>query len=268
MPGEPAAAEGSDPRYARCAQAWAGLQHVTPLLAAMHPMHPDHIHEELELMGPDFASYNFEWLSHSPRWRDHYCATDQTPHYRYMKDVLRLLQWRRGGSKRWVLKCPQHLEQLRVLCDVFPDATVVFTHRDPVAVVQSTVTMLAYTQRMSRREVAMDALADYWPARIERLLGACVRDRDLYADDRSHDSLFHVFTQDPMTTTQRVFEAAGLELTPVARAHLERYAAEHPRGKDGQIVYRLERDFGIDPATLRRRFGFYFDRFAVRAEVQ
>src|SRR5690625_7595320 len=87
------------------------MQATMPLLAAMHPMDPDHIHEELELMGPDFASYNFEWLSPSPRWRDHYLATDQTPHYEYLRDVLKLLQWRRGPG-RWVLKCPQHLEQL------------------------------------------------------------------------------------------------------------------------------------------------------------
>ena len=79
------------------------------LLKAMHAMTPDHIHEELELMGPDFASYNFEWLTMSPRWRDHYYATDQTPHYEYMKTVLKILQWRHGPD-RWVLKCPQHLE--------------------------------------------------------------------------------------------------------------------------------------------------------------
>jgi hypothetical protein len=267
LPGESVGADGIDPRYARCAQAWAGMQHVTPLLAAMHPMHPDHIHEELELMGPDFASYNFEWLTQSPRWRDHYFATDQTPHYRYMKDVLRLLQWRRGEAKRWVLKCPQHLEQLPALLDAFPDATVVFTHRDPVAVVQSTVTMLAYTQRMNRKRVAIRELAAYWPARIERLLRACVRDRDLVAAERRVDSPFDRFMAAPMATLQRVYEAAGLELTAHASGELEGYLERHPRGKEGQVVYHLERDFGIEPAALRLDFAFYFDRFHVRAEV-
>jgi hypothetical protein len=265
LPGEPRAADGTDPRYQRCAEAWAGMQRVTPLLASMHPMHPDHIHEELELMGPDFASYNFEWLSYSPRWRDHYFATDQRRHYAYMKNVLRLLQWQRNVRKRWVLKCPQHLEQLPALLEVFPDATVVFTHRDPVAVIQSTVTMLAYTQRMNRRRVAIRELADYWPARIERLLEACVRDRALAS--RSFDSRFDVFMADPMTTLDNVYQVADLELTPDARASLQRYLDMHPRGKDGQVVYRLERDFGLAPSAVRGRFGFYFERFGVRAEV-
>lgn len=268
LPGEPAPGDATDPRYRRCAEAWAGMQQATPLLAAMHPMNPDHIHEELELMGPDFASYNFEWLGLTPQWRDHYYAHDQTPHYEYMKNVLRLLQWRRGEHKRWVLKCPQHLEQLPVLMKTFPDATVVITHRDPVAVIQSTVTMQAYSQRMNRRHVALQALIEYWSDRIEHLLRACVRDRELVPAQRSLDSPFHTFMADQMGTMERVYALAGLELDATARGDLEGYIADHPRGKEGQVVYNLRRDFGVDPAALRERFRFYFDRFPVKAEVR
>jgi hypothetical protein len=269
IPGEAPLPDGTDPRYRRCAEAWEGMQRATPLIAAMHPMNPDHIHEELELMAPDFASYNFEWLSHSPRWRDHYYATDQTPHYEYLRDVLRILQWRRGRErKRWVLKCPQHLEQLPVLRRVFPDATLVFTHRDPLAVLQSTITMQAYTQRMNRTRVATRELLHYWTDRIERLLRGCVRDRGRIPERESVDSPFHVFLADPMAMLERVYAAAELELTPAARAELERYLSAHPRGKEGQVVYDLRRDFAADPRALRERFRFYTDRFPVRAEVE
>lgn len=266
LPTEPAPGDETDPRYQRCAQAWAGMQQATPLIAAMHPMDPEHIHEELELMGPDFASYNFEWLGLTPQWRDYYYARDQTPHYEYMKNVLRLLQWRRGQQKRWVLKCPQHLEQLPVLMTTFPDATVVFTHRDPVAVIQSTVTMQAYTQRMNRRHVALPELMAYWSDRIEHLLRACVRDRARVPAQHSFDSFFDSFMADQMGTMERVYAIAGLELDVRARRQLERYIAEHPRGKAGQIVYDLKRDFGVDPQMLRERFRFYFERFPVKAE--
>ena len=75
----------------------------------MHPMEPDHVHEEIELQLPDFSSYNLEWVARAPRWRDHYLAHDQTPHYAYMKRVLQIMQWHRPRA-RWVLKSPQHLE--------------------------------------------------------------------------------------------------------------------------------------------------------------
>ena len=55
--------------------------------------------------------YLLEWLCRPPRWRDHYLALDQRPHYAYMKRVLQALTWLRGPN-RWVLKSPQHLEQL------------------------------------------------------------------------------------------------------------------------------------------------------------
>lgn len=272
LPGEGLLPDGTDPRYQRCAAAWEGMKATTPLIAAMHPMEPEHIHEELELMGPDFASYNFEWLTLSPRWRDHYYAHDQTPHYEYMKNVLKLLQWQRSQAgqpdKRWVLKCPQHMEQLPVLKKVFPDATVVITHRDPVAVIQSSVTMQAYSQRINRRHVATEALIHYWTDRIEHLLRACVRDRELLAPAHNFDSYFHTFMADEMGTVAQVYAKAGMELTPGARGRLDRYIADHPRGKEGKVIYNLERDFGVAPERLRERFRFYFERFPVRAEVK
>ncbi|WP_372782605.1 sulfotransferase [Litorivivens sp.] len=275
VPGEATLPDGTDPRYQRCADSWQAMQSTTPLIAAMHPMNPDHIHEELELQGPDFGSYNFEWLAHSPRWRDHYYATDQTPRYAYMKTVLKLLQWqdkqRLGSSyqtKRWVLKCPQHLEQLPVLMNTFPDATVVVTHRDPVAVIQSTITMLAYGQRMGRKKVLIQELADYWSERVAHLLQRCVEDRHLLAENKSIDSLFHEFMADDMGMVEKIYEKAGLELTDKARAQMRSYIDAHPRGKHGSVIYNLREDFGIDPSGLRQRFQFYFEKFPVRVEAR
>lgn len=267
--GESKDEHGIDPRYRRCADAWAAMQQITPHLAAMHPMNPDHIHEELELMGPDFASYNYEWLSPSPGWRDHYYASDQTPHYAYMKKVLKLLLWQQDAARprRWVLKCPQHLEQIPVLKKTFPDATFVITHRDPVAVIQSTVTMLAYGQRMSRHRVECQALIAYWIDRIEHLLRACVRDRQLLPAEMSIDVPFHQFMADDFAMVEKIYQRAGLPMTSPARTELQQYIAAHPRGRDGRVVYDLQGDFGVDPAALRERFGFYFDAFAVQAEA-
>lgn len=266
LPGDEIGADGIDPRYARCAAQWDAMQQSTPLLAAMHPMNPDHIHEELELMGPDFASYNFEWLSMSPRWRDHYYAHDQRPHYEYCRTVLKILQNQRGAG-RWVLKCPQHLEQIPALLHTFPDATFAVTHRDPVSVIQSSVTMLAYGQRISRKKVDTQGLIAYWSDRIEHLLRACVRDRDLLPTERSIDVPFHTFMQDDIGMVERIFETAGVDFNDTSRAQLQSHMDAHPRGKEGRMIYHLERDFGVRPAELRERFSWYFDRFPVRAET-
>ena len=268
-PGESVSVGGVDPRYARCAAQWDTMGQMVPLLAAMHPMNPDHIHEELELMGPDYASYNFEWLCHSPRWRDHYYATDQTPHYEYMKTVLKILTWQDGddGSGiRWVLKCPQHLEQLPVLHKVFPDATIPITHRDPVAVIQSAATMIAYGQRMSRTRVDINGVIDYWSDRILHLLEACARDRDRLPQVQSIDVPFHELMADDIGMVEQIYAKADLPMSNDSRAQLQDFIDQHPRGKHGQVVYDLKQDFGVDPEALRQRFDFYFKQFPVQVE--
>jgi len=255
-PRAPMNPDGSDPRYTSVAAKWEQQLASNPMSAAMHAMEPDHFHEDVELMGPNFAGYNFEWLHRSPRFRDHYLSHDQTEHYEYMKTVLKIFQWQDvqagGQRKRFVTKCPQHLEQLPVIRKVFPDATVAITYRDPVEVIQSAITMIAYGERMTYPEIDTQGLLAYWTDRVEKLLRACVRDREFMADD--------------VATVERIYRVAGLPMTDGARARLDAYMAGNPRGRHGRVVYDLRGDFGLDPAALRRRFAFYFDRFAVRAE--
>ncbi|MGB5365298.1 MAG: sulfotransferase [Polyangiales bacterium] len=254
-----------DPRYLRCSAEHQMLGQVAPLLKNMHDLAPDHVHEEIEVANLDFSSYQPEWLAVVPRWRDYYYEHDQRPHYAYMKTVLKALQWMRGPD-RWVLKSPQHLEQLGPLIETFPDATVALTHRDPVSVVASAITMLTYGDRLRRTRVDPPAVAAYWIDRVERLLRACVRDRELLPESQSIDVLFHDFMADDVAMVERIYEVAGIELTDDARSELEGYMAANPRGKHGRIVYDLPGDFGVDPEMLRKRFDFYYERFPIKAE--
>ncbi len=267
-PGEQPGAGEVDPRYQRCADQWEMMQQTAPHLAAMHPMDPDHINEETELMLSNFASYNFEWFTHSPRYRDHYYAMEQLPHYEYMKTVIQVMQFQQTADRprQWVLKSPMHLENLPELQQVFPDATFVVTHRDPVSVIQSTITMLAYGQRLNRTRVLIAELLEYWVDRIEHLLKACVAQRQYLPPEQSIDVPFHEFMADDMGMVEKIYARTDLRLTTAARAEMSDFIQAHPRGKHGSMVYDLAGDFGADPAALRRRFQFYYDAFPVRVE--
>jgi hypothetical protein len=265
IPGEEPGEDGVDPRLARCRENYKQQDLMMPLLKNMHDMAPEHVHEEIELQCLDFSSYELEWIATVPRWRDYYLADDQRPSYDYMKTVLKALQWMRGPS-RWILKSPQHMEQFGPLIDTFPDATVAITHRDPVSVIASAITMLTYGDRIRRTRVDPPAVAAYWIDRVERLLRSCVRDRDLLSKDRSIDVLFHEFMDDDIAMVRRIYELANFEMTPSALADFEDYMDQNPRGKHGRILYDLKGDFGVDPDELRERFGFYFERFPIRVE--
>ena len=218
-------------------------------------------------MTPDFGSYNLEWVARAPQWRDHYLSHDQTPQYEYMRTVLQIMQWYRP-RERWVLKSPQHLEQIGPLLSTFPDASIVVTHRDPVAVVQSTITMVTYGARTAYRTPRPEWYRDYWIERIGLLLDASMRDRHLLPADRVTDVYFHEYMADEMGTLQRIYDAAGIEFTDRARAEVAQYQADHPRGRDGRVVYDLRGDFDIAPEDVRTRFAEYFSQFPVEIEVR
>jgi hypothetical protein len=66
---------------------------------------------------------------------------------------------------------------------------------------------------------------------------------------------------------ERIYEVAGLDMTAEARASLDQYMADNPRGKHGRIRYDLASDFGVNPEALRKRFDFYYERFPVQMEA-
>ncbi len=252
--------DGVDPRYLRCLATWEMSKQVAPLTALMHDRPPWSIEEDCELVDLDLCSYTLEWHARVPAWRDYYLGLDQRRHYAFLRRQLQVLSFLRGPN-RWVLKTPQHLEQLGPLIDTFPDATIAFTLRDPVAVLQSAITMLAYGDRLRRVDVEPDQLAAYWVDRIERLLWAAVRDAHLIPAGKRVDVEFAEFISDDLSMATTILEAAGLDADERCRNELSTYLAGNPRGKEGRVVYDLREDFFLDPDELYERFSFYFDAF-------
>ncbi|MCX2934819.1 sulfotransferase [Mycobacterium sp. CVI_P3] len=258
--------DGIDPRYARVKTEHEALMASTPYVAAMHDRFPEAIEEEVELLDLDMAGYVLEWHARVPGWRDFYLGLDHIRHYAYLRTVLQALTFLRG-PRTWVLKSPQHAEQLGPLMATFPDATVAFTHRDPVAVVQSAITMMAYSDRLRRTSIDPDWLVEYWSDRIHRLLRACVRDRELVPAERSVDIGFHHLNGNEMPVLNEFYERAGIDIPAKVVKRFQTYIDGNRRGVKGRIPYDLKRHFGVEPDELRSRFAFYFDRFDVRPEI-
>jgi Sulfotransferase family len=232
-----------------------------PHFPLMHEMTSEHVHEEIQLLANDFSTMLFETLAHVPRWRDHYLSHDQTSSYEHLSLQLKALQFLRGG-RRWLLKSPQHLEQLPTLDAVFPGVVVVFTHRDPVPVALSMLAMLTYTARMHRSPVPVHEIAASWTDRLQLMLNALVRDRDLIPPERSVDIHFDEFMADELDTVGRIYELAGEPVTAASRAAMIGYLDNHQRGRLGTIATSAEM-FGLDERDLPVRFARYRERFSV-----
>lgn len=254
----------ADPRRGRTEQALWLVYAAMPYFDRMHEMTVDHVHEEIQLLAVDFSSMLFETIAPMPTWRDYYLQHDQRSSYAYLRRILQVLQHERGG-RRWVLKSPQHLEQFPALYATFPDATFVVTHRDPVSVTASMATMLAYSARISHDRVDIAWVSRYWSDRLERMLRRCVDDRDLLPAGQSMDVRFDDFMADDLGMVARIYRLARQPMTSGARAAMQQFMADHPRGRHGAVLYDLAA-LGLDPEERRKALAFYTERFDLTDE--
>jgi hypothetical protein len=262
---ERAATGEPDPRIARAAAGLAQIDAVMPLFRAMHEMTAEGPHEEIALLAMEFATPLFDAQYHVPSYHRWYRSVDQTRSYRWLYRCLQVLQRLRDGGKRWVLKSPQHLAQLGPLVRTFPDARIVLTHRDPVRVIASMATMLAYSARMNARSVDPVAIGRESAGKIVEWLRAAVRDRHLVPDDQVFAVRFPEFMRDEITMVARVLAFAGLRADGTILDRLRRFQTENARGKFGRIEYRFE-DVGLSPETLRADVREYQTFFGVEDE--
>jgi len=262
---QPVVPDGApDERVAATSAALDVVNMAMPYFKRMHEMTPDEVDEEINLLAMDVSSMFFETMAPMPTWRDYYRSADQTPAYEYLKRVLKVLQFLRGGD-RWVLKSPQHLEQFGPLSTVFPDATFVVTHRDPVSVTKSLTTMMTYLARLNLDPVDPKVVGGYWADRLETMLQACVRDRDILPADRSIDVRFTEFMADDVAMVERIYGIAGQPFTSGVKAAMDGFMDTHPRGRHGGVVYDLSQ-FGLDEDERRKALQFYIDRFNLALE--
>ena len=78
--------------------------------------------------------------------------------------------------RRWVLKTPQHTIQIKAIKEVFPDAVVVLTSRNPLHILRSLLPMTAYTLGVQSDAVDLKRYGRTWWGRLQELIQAQARD--------------------------------------------------------------------------------------------
>lgn len=256
----PDAAIPDDPRIAIAEAAMDRRARLFPRMTGMLPSTATSPSECQAFMGYDFKSQIFQAFAHVPtyvEWLNH--KANLVPTYRYVKRVLKLLQWR-NPPYRWRLKNPSHSLFITDFVKVFPDARFVMTHRDVAEVVPSVADLYfelhkAFSDEVDTRAIGVDT-ATFCELGMRRMIAF----RDSGWDDRFFDIHFQPFQADPMREVERLYAWLGEELTPEARAGMEAWRAEKPR--DAQTYERSDMSlFGFNRDALRERFRFYSERF-------
>lgn len=258
--------QDSDPRITNAELSMERRNRLFPRMKTMVPSSATSPTECQTFMGYDFKSQLFQAFAHVPsyvEWLNH--EADLVPTYRYVKRVLKLLQWKCPALSppgRWRLKNPSHSLFIGALDEVFPDARFWMTHRNVASVIPSVADLYLELSR-----AYSDSVDKYWLGCLttdfcELGMKRMIAFRDAGNDHRFFDVHFAPFQRDPFAVLEALYAWTGDELTNSARARMQAWRDANAREKHGSHSYDPA-EFGIDPAALRARFGFYADRFGV-----
>lgn len=262
MPPPDLASAAEDTRIGAFTRDMERALRLNPTLGAMHPFGSTLAEECTALFMFALRSVGLEAISFAPsygRWLDH---ADMAPALAMHKQVLQALQSTQP-TERWVLKSPQYLWCPDALVAAYPDARILWTHRDPADVVTSLASInnamqLTFTQRSDPKPVA-----DYWANRVS---GGIAR-ASAFDESRAPGWCRHVQYQeligDPLATVERIYEHFGDSVSELHRRRMQTWLRHRPQNVFGKHQYDPA-DFGWNAPDLTRRFQDYRERYAIR----
>ena len=239
---------------------------ANPRTLSIHPTGAFEPEEELGLLVASMWG-----MKHEAQWQvpsyGRWCERqDATPAYRYLADLLRLVGWSQQVSsiRPWILKTPQHMLDLPALLEVFPDARLIFTHRDPNALVGSAASLawnqtILYSDHVDARKLGRE-----WLRKTELQVARMRQARDSIPRDRMIDVRYDEVERDWLGTMERVYEFLGLDIAP-AIPGMEDYLERSKALKRHPHRYSLE-EFGLNAGEVEERLGDYARTYGIPSE--
>jgi hypothetical protein len=206
-----------------------------------------------------FREFQLEGQAHIPSYVDWLLACDMTPAYAFQRSVHQLLQWHCPPT-RWAWKNPPDVFSLDALHAVFPDATFIWTHREPFAVMSSVCSLLDIVRSLGTDDWDRSKLGPFetelWAQGVERGIEA----RDAIGEQAFIDVWMDDLARDPIGTMGVIYERLGWPLTASAETAMRAWLADNPQhGRGGHDPDASK--YGLDADAVRERFAKYRQRF-------
>lgn len=250
----------ADPRIEVADRLFTQWNRVAPEFSSMHEMRGDIPAECGLLMASTFISDHIASL-HQTHSYSAWCAeADFLSVYRYHKTILQILQWK-NPRKRWLLKAPEHQVHLDTLLQVYPDARIVQTHRDPIKCMASTASLIGTLYYMRSDQPFNAQLFDniIMGAATAQRLDHVIEQRDNGVVPAANiaDSRYQDLMEDPMSCIAQIYAHFGMTLANSAQARMQDYLRQKPQGKFGQHSYEVDESKARDRPLFKRYQSLY-----------
>lgn len=253
----------TDPRALAALEAEKQMLEAYPDAGKIYRMSAIYPYECVTIMAHDFRTVMLESAGKLPNYRDFVYQSDWTPSYEYHKKFLQLHQADAPGI--WNLKMPSHALQLETLLKFYPDARLLWTHRDPYTATGSFCSIIAMGHQNFAGRVDADWIGENvsWQARehVERVMDV----RERIGQDRIVDSHYADLMRNPLEYMRTLYAALGDELTPEAEAAMQAWLDDNPQRKFGKHEYKLAQ-YGLSKEMLEPLFERYLSEYDVEPE--
>jgi hypothetical protein len=255
-----------DPRIEKTRRELSWIDVLMPDFYKCHTIGATLPQECISITDHSFLSYVFESMFYVTSYRSWHDLQDKRPAYECHRRFLQHLQWRCPGE-HWVLKAPSHLMALDALFQVYPDAQIVLTHRDPLKVLPSCASFAHVLRAPFTGAIDLDVLgaevSKRWADSARQVTK--LRSEQKQFEKQFFDVGYQELTRDPMAVVRGIYRHFERELTAEAEEAMRAFIAQNPKGKNGEHRYSLQQ-FGLDPAAERENFRDYVDYFGVITE--
>ncbi len=259
------ATHAEDPRIAEAQRTTDQLAQLNPPFRAMHELGASLATECVTFFIFDLRSLSIDTQAYLPsygRWLE---QADVEHTYALHKLALQVLQ-SRIPTDCWSLKTPQHLWHLETLRATYPDAKLVWTHRDPRKVITSVTSLNASMHKVMSDDVDPRALGKEWNHKLH--LGI---ERGMAHDDAQagatwcHHLHYADLMADPVAAVEAMYAHFGEELMPLHRRRIEAWMQQRSQSTWGRHGYDPA-DFGFDDAMFDADYGDYVARYGIKRE--
>jgi hypothetical protein len=214
-------------------------------------------------MAHDFKTLMIESKGRVPGYKEFIFSCDMTSAYEYHKKFLQLLQENAGGV--WNVKKPSHSLWLETIFQVYPDARVVWTHRDPFTATGSLCSIISLNHLGHMGKVDTEWLAQDYPWQAAEHANRIMDFRDKYGEDKIIDVHYADLVEDPVGETKKLYAKLGDEWTSGAEAAIQQWVDDNPQNKFGKHEYKLAQ-YGLSKQQLEPLFERYLSRYDVARE--
>lgn len=214
-------------------------------------------------MAHDFKTLMIESKGRLPGYQEFIFSCDMTSAYEYHRRFLQVLQHHAPGT--WNVKKPSHALWLETIFQVYPDARVVWTHRDPFTATGSLCSIISLSHMGHMGKVDAEWLAQDYPWQAAEHANRIMDFRDRFGEDRIIDVHYADLVSDPVGETRRLYAKLGDEWTAEAEAGVQQWVDDNPQNKFGKHDYKLAQ-YGLSKERLEPLFERYLSRYDVSRE--